>query len=197
MPYLWQNWSSGEDCRSPAPRRIRPRICGKVGHLARDCRSKGAQKGGKGTKRGRDRGVPIARRSASDLDREMDGVEREIGGGEADKPRRRAKAAAETNCDAEMDAYNKAAATGEVAAAKSASGYLSRRAEKAAVKFRFDGGRLRFRTRGFDEFRAAGAREASGRKGTASQAQGCAARPDSLESARLRFAAGALANQRA
>ena len=40
------------------------RICGKVGHLARDCRSKGAQKGGKGTKRGRDRGP----RSASDLD---------------------------------------------------------------------------------------------------------------------------------
>ena len=54
------------DCRSAGAKTDKTcRICGKVGHLARDCRSKGAQKGGKGTKRGR--GGP---RSASDLDRE-------------------------------------------------------------------------------------------------------------------------------
>ena len=55
------------DCRSAGAKTDKTcRICGKVGHLARDCRSKGAQKGGKGTKRGRDRGP----QSASDLDRE-------------------------------------------------------------------------------------------------------------------------------
>ena len=95
------------DCRSAGAKTDKTcRICGKVGHLARDCRSKGAQKGGKGTKRGRDRGP----RSASDLDREMDNYH-----GKADKPGKRAKPTAD-ELDAEMDAYNKAAATGAVAA---------------------------------------------------------------------------------
>ena len=70
--------------------------------MARDCRSKGAQKGGKGTKRGR--GGP---RSASDLDREMDMYH--------GKPAKKGKPTAD-ELDAEMDAYNKAAATGAVAA---------------------------------------------------------------------------------
>ena len=60
----------------------------------------------RGTKRGRDRGP----RSASDLDREMDNYH-----GKADKPGKRAKPTAD-ELDAEMDAYNKAAATGAVAA---------------------------------------------------------------------------------
>ena len=92
------------DCRSAGAKTDKTcRICGKVGHLARDCRSKGAQKGGKGTKRGRDRGP----RSASDLDKEMDLYH--------GKPAKKGKPTAE-DLDAEMDAYNKAAATGAVAA---------------------------------------------------------------------------------
>ncbi len=91
------------DCRSAGAKTDKTcRICGKVGHLARDCRSKGAQKGGKGTKRGR--GGP---RSASDLDKEMDLYH--------GKPAKKGKPTAE-DLDAEMDAYNKAAATGAVAA---------------------------------------------------------------------------------
>ena len=91
------------DCRSAGAKTDKTcRICGKVGHLARDCRSKGAQKGGKGQKRGR--GGP---RSASDLDKEMDLYH--------GKPAKKGKPTAE-DLDAEMDAYNKAAATGAVAA---------------------------------------------------------------------------------